>query len=60
VNAFTRLLADDGGATMVEYAVIAAVLSVAMISALAAIATECKTRLSATSANMTALGTTPP
>jgi Flp pilus assembly pilin Flp len=55
-----RVLADDGGATLVEYALLSAVLSAAMIAALAAIASECKTRLSVTSGQMTALGTTPP
>jgi pilus assembly protein Flp/PilA len=60
VTSFVRLMADESGATLVEYAVISAVLSVAMIGALTAIASECTTRLSATSSNMTALGTTPP
>jgi Flp pilus assembly pilin Flp len=60
VKWFVQLLRDDCGATVVEYAVISATLSVAMIAALAAIATECTTRLSVTSGNMTSLGTNPP
>ena len=55
-----QLLSDDSGATVVEYAVISAMLSVAMIAALAAIAAECTARLSVTSGKMTSLGTNPP
>ncbi|HEX3550904.1 MAG TPA: Flp family type IVb pilin [Candidatus Elarobacter sp.] len=60
MSRFARLLADESGATFAEYALIASALSVVMIGALAAIAAECSTRLSATSANMAALGVTPP
>jgi Flp pilus assembly pilin Flp len=55
-----QLLSDDSGATVVEYALISAVLSAAMIAALAAIAAECATRLSVTGGKMTSLGTNPP
>jgi Flp pilus assembly pilin Flp len=60
VTWFVQLLRDDAGATMVEYAVISAMLSVAMIAALAAIVSECTTRLSVTSGKMASLGTNPP
>lgn len=53
------VLADDRGATTAEYALIAASLAIVMIAALTAIASECKTRLSDTSTNMTALGVSP-
>ena len=55
-----RMLADESGATLVEYAVISAVLSVSMIVALVAIAAECAARLSVTSGKMSSLGTSPP
>jgi Flp pilus assembly pilin Flp len=54
------LLGDDSGAALVEYALVSALLSAAMIAALAAIAAECATRLSVTSGGMTTLGTNPP
>jgi Flp pilus assembly pilin Flp len=54
------MLSDDAGAAVVEYALMGAMLSVIMIAALTAIATECKTRLGVTTGKMTALGTTPP
>jgi len=53
------MLADDSGATMAEYALISAVLSVTMIAALVAIAAACGTRLSVTSGKLTLLGTNP-
>jgi Flp pilus assembly pilin Flp len=59
VRWFAALLADESGATMVEYALVSAVLSLAMIAALTAIAAECGTRLSATSGKLTTLGTNP-
>ena len=59
MNRFAAMLADERGATTVEYALITASLAVVMIAALAAIASECSIRLTATSTNMTALGTTP-
>jgi Flp pilus assembly pilin Flp len=59
VTWFSKLLADDSGATMVEYALVSAVLSVAMIAAVAAIAAECGARLSVTTGKMTLLGTNP-
>jgi Flp pilus assembly pilin Flp len=59
VRWFAELLRDDAGATVMEYAVISALLSVAMIAALSAIAAECAARLSVTSGRMTALGTNP-
>ena len=57
---FVRLLADDSGATMTEYAVITAALSVVMIGAFAAIAAECSERLGNTSTQLTGLGSSPP
>jgi len=54
-----RLLHDESGAAVVEYALISAALSAVMIGALAMIVSECRTRLSVTSGKMTALGTTP-
>jgi Flp pilus assembly pilin Flp len=59
MTSFIRLLRDESGATIVEYALISAALSAVMIGALATIVSECKNRLSVTSAKMTALGTTP-
>ena len=60
MNEFGRLLIDDSGSTMAQYAVITAVLSVAMIGALATIAAECSTQLGSTSNGLTALETSPP
>ncbi len=60
MNRLVRLLADDSGATLAEYALISAVLAVAMIGALTAIAAECAAQLSVTGGQMTSLGTTPP
>lgn len=60
MTALARMLADESGATIVEYAVISAVLSVSMIAALLTIAAECAARLSVTSGKMTSLGTSPP
>jgi Flp pilus assembly pilin Flp len=57
---FVTLLGDDSGAALVQYALISALMSVAMIAALAAIAAECATRLSVTSGRMTTLGLNPP
>ena len=55
-----RMFADDSGSTIAEYAVIFAVLSVAMIGALATIAAECSTQLAGTSTGLTGLGSSPP
>jgi Flp pilus assembly pilin Flp len=60
VTRFARLIADESGAALVEYALISAVLSAVMIAALAAIAAECSVRLATTSGKMTSLGTSPP
>jgi len=60
VNAFVRLLGDDSGATLVEYAVVGATLAVAMIAALGAIVAQCGARLTSTSTNLTSLGVNPP
>lgn len=54
-----RLLADDSGAALAEYALISAVLAMVMIAGLAAIVTECGSRLTVTSSKMTLLGTAP-
>ena len=55
-----RMLADDSGVAVVQYAVITAVLSVAMIGALATIVTICTTTYGTTSTNLSGLGTSPP
>jgi Flp pilus assembly pilin Flp len=57
---FARMLADGSGSTIAQYAVITAVLSVAMIGALATIAAECSTQLGSTSNGLTGLETSPP
>jgi Flp pilus assembly pilin Flp len=57
---FIAMLGDDSGVALVQYALVSALLSVAMIAALAAIIAECATRLSVTSGGMTTLGTNPP
>lgn len=54
------MLADDSGIAVVQYAVITAVLSVAMIGALATIVTICTTTYGTTSTNLSGLGTSPP
>lgn len=57
---FVRMLADDSGVTIVQYALITALLSVVMIGALVKIAAVCATRLATTSTNLTGLGSSPP
>jgi Flp pilus assembly pilin Flp len=54
------MLADDSGVTIVQYALITALLSVVMIGALVKIAAVCATRLATTSTNLTGLGSSPP
>ena len=54
------MLADESAATIVEYAIVAAAFAVAMVAALAAIASECSSRLTATGTQLPALGTSPP
>lgn len=60
MTTFVRMLADDSGATLVEYALVSATLSVLMIGALTTIASQCSTRLSGTSTKLTGLGSAPP
>ncbi|HEY0382351.1 MAG TPA: hypothetical protein VGC72_09140 [Candidatus Elarobacter sp.] len=60
MTAFCRLLADDSGATLVEYALASTALALTAIAALAAITHQCATRLATTSGKLTALGTSPP
>ena len=60
MSRFLRMLADDSAVTVVQYAVITSVLSVAMIGALATIASICSTTFGNTSTNLTGLGTSPP
>ena len=60
MSALRAMLADDAGATLVEYAVVTAALALAMAGVLAAIAAQCGVQLGATSSGMPSLGTTPP
>jgi Flp pilus assembly pilin Flp len=60
VTPLVRMLADDSGVTAVQYALIAALLSVVMIGALTKITAVCSTRLATTSTNLTLLGSAPP
>ena len=53
-NVFTRLLADESGATAIEYGLIAALVSVAAIGALGAMGTSLNSMFTAVS---TALNT---
>ena len=60
MTSLRRLLADDSGAALVEYALVSAAFALAAVGALAAIAHQCAARLATTSAKLTALGTSPP
>ena len=60
MTAFARLLADESGAALAEYALVSAAFALSAATALAAIAYQCGIRLGATSTGLTALGTTPP
>ncbi|HEY0613346.1 MAG TPA: hypothetical protein VGC96_01850 [Candidatus Elarobacter sp.] len=55
--AFRRLLGDESGGTLVEYALVSALLAAAAAGGLSLIASQCAARLGATSAKLTALGT---
>ena len=55
-----QMLADDAAVTTVQYALVSATLSVAMIGALTTIASLCSTRLGTTSTRLTGLGSSPP
>ena len=60
MKAIVRLLGDESGAVLAEYALVSAILSVAMVAALVAIAAQCATRLAGTSSGLTSLGSSPP
>ncbi|GAC1576515.1 MAG: hypothetical protein NVS3B7_09460 [Candidatus Elarobacter sp.] len=54
---FGRVLADESGVTLVEYALVSGTFAVLAIGGLAAIVTQCGLRLGVTSTKLTALGT---
>lgn len=54
-----EMLADDGGAVLVEYAIILALLSLAGVAALAATATNASNTLNAQQAGFDAVQTSP-
>ena len=60
MNAIAALLADESGATVVEYALASALFGTLMVAVLALIASQCGVRLSTTGAGLAALGTSPP
>ena len=57
---FIALLRDDGGASLVEYAMIAAAVALPLLMLGAAIATSAATQLTTTTNNLQKLGTNPP
>lgn len=59
-RAFVRMLADDSGVALVEYALVAAAFAVLMIGTLAAIAAETGTQLTEAGNGLTAFGASPP
>jgi pilus assembly protein Flp/PilA len=54
MRALRKLLCDRGGATAIEYGLIAALISVAAIAAMQGIGGQLKTSFSSTSSSMTA------
>lgn len=57
---FRRLLADERGATLVEYALVSAAFALTAAGALAAISHQAGARMGVTSSKLTSLGTLPP
>lgn len=60
IAAFRRMLADDQGATLAEYGMVAAGLAVPFIVAALAIVATASGTLSATTAGMQTVGVNPP
>ena len=56
---FIALLRDDNGASLVEYAMIAAAVALPLLALGAAIATTAATQLTTTTSHMQQLGTNP-
>jgi Flp pilus assembly pilin Flp len=59
MSAVVAMLRDEQGATIVEYAIILALLSIVSLGALATIATNASGRLSQDQSNMTSAQTSP-
>lgn len=57
---FIALLRDDGGASLVEYAMIAAAVALPLLILGAAIASTASHQLTTTTGNLQNLGTNPP
>ncbi len=57
---FIALLRDDSGASLVEYAMVAALIALPMLALGAAIATTAATQLTTTTGGLQKLGTNPP
>jgi Flp pilus assembly pilin Flp len=60
VRTFIALLRDDNGASLVEYAMIAAAVALPLLALGAAIATHAAGQLTTTTGNLQKLGTNPP
>jgi Flp pilus assembly pilin Flp len=60
VRTFIALLRDDNGASLVEYAMIAAAVALPLLALGAAIATNAAGQLTTTTSNLQKLGTNPP
>lgn len=58
--ALGRLLRDDAGTAVVEYAIVTASLAVAMIAALKLIQSEAGVQFTTTAAGLTAFAVSPP
>lgn len=57
---FIGLLCDDSGASIVEYAVVAALIALPMLAIGAAIAATAATQLTTTTGGLQHMGTNPP
>jgi len=57
---FIALLRDESGASMVEYAVVAALIALPMLAIGAAIAATAATQLTTTTGGLQHMGTNPP
>jgi len=60
VRTFIALLRDDNGASLVEYAMIAAAVALPLLALGAAIAANASGQLTTTTGNLQKLGTNPP
>lgn len=60
IRALRCMLADDGGATLAEYGIIAALLAVPLIVAATAIIGTAASTLSSTTSGMQTIGANPP